>query len=79
MRVSLLLLRLRLVLVVTLLLFAVLVIGLTPHSAPREALDLLERLLVLNPERRLSAADALQHDYFRSGADLLTSQELRDM
>ena len=28
------------------------------------AVDLLDRLLALDPTRRLSAAEALQHDYF---------------
>ncbi|XP_042319600.1 mitogen-activated protein kinase 15-like isoform X3 [Sceloporus undulatus] len=36
---------------------------LLPASTPPEALDLLKRLLVFNPEKRLTAEEALQHPY----------------
>lgn len=32
-------------------------------SVPPDALDLLQRLLVFNPDKRLTAEDALQHSY----------------
>ncbi|KAL4629757.1 mitogen-activated protein kinase 15 isoform X1 [Arapaima gigas] len=34
-----------------------------PSSVPPDALDLLKRLLVFNPEKRLTAEEALQHPY----------------
>lgn len=37
--------------------------ALLPASTPPEALDLLSRLLVFAPDKRLSAAQALQHPY----------------
>ncbi|KAM5280699.1 mitogen-activated protein kinase 15 [Ctenodactylus gundi] len=37
--------------------------ALLPPETPPEALDLLRRLLVLAPDRRLTAAQALQHPY----------------
>lgn len=37
--------------------------GLLPPDTPSEALDLLKRLLVFAPDKRLSAAQALQHPY----------------
>ncbi|XP_032079124.1 mitogen-activated protein kinase 15 isoform X3 [Thamnophis elegans] len=36
---------------------------LLPASTPAQALDLLKRLLVFNPEKRLTAEEALQHPY----------------
>lgn len=36
---------------------------LLPASTPPEALDLLKRLLVFNPEKRLTAEEALEHPY----------------
>lgn len=38
---------------------------LLPPDTPPEALDLLGRLLVFAPDKRLSAAQALQHPYVR--------------
>ncbi|XP_078723050.1 extracellular signal-regulated kinase 2-like isoform X1 [Lampetra fluviatilis] len=38
-------------------------LGELARGAPPEALDLLSRLLVFNPERRLTAAEALAHPY----------------
>ncbi|XP_066482582.1 mitogen-activated protein kinase 15 isoform X2 [Tiliqua scincoides] len=38
---------------------------LLPVSTPPEALDLLKRLLVFNPEKRLTAEEALEHPYVR--------------
>ncbi|XP_053103372.1 mitogen-activated protein kinase 15 isoform X3 [Hemicordylus capensis] len=38
---------------------------LLPTSTPPQALDLLKRLLVFNPEKRLSAEEALEHPYVR--------------
>lgn len=38
---------------------------LLPVDTPPEALDLLSRLLVFAPDKRLSAAQALQHPYVR--------------
>ncbi|XP_037659440.1 mitogen-activated protein kinase 15 isoform X6 [Choloepus didactylus] len=40
--------------------------ALLPPDTPPEALDLLERLLVFAPDKRLSAAQALQHPYVQS-------------
>lgn len=37
--------------------------ALLPPDTPLEALDLLRRLLVFAPDKRLSAAQALQHPY----------------
>lgn len=37
--------------------------ALLPPDTPPEALDLLQRLLVFAPDKRLSAAQALQHPY----------------
>lgn len=37
--------------------------ALLPPDTPPEALDLLQRLLVFAPNKRLSAAQALQHPY----------------
>lgn len=34
-----------------------------PASTPAQALDLLKRLLVFNPEKRLTAEEALEHPY----------------
>ena len=34
--------------------------------ADEHALDLMEKLLALNPSNRLSAEEALKHDYFKS-------------
>ncbi|XP_008569889.1 PREDICTED: mitogen-activated protein kinase 15 isoform X2 [Galeopterus variegatus] len=39
--------------------------ALLPPDTPPEALDLLRRLLVFAPDKRLSAAQALQHPYVR--------------
>lgn len=36
---------------------------LLPASTPAQALDLLKRLLVFNPEKRLTAEEALEHPY----------------
>ncbi|XP_054241515.1 mitogen-activated protein kinase 15 [Indicator indicator] len=36
-----------------------------PSSTPLPALDLLKKLLVFNPEKRLTAEEALQHPYVR--------------
>ncbi|NXX42191.1 MK15 kinase, partial [Tricholaema leucomelas] len=38
---------------------------LLPSSTPSPALDLLKKLLVFNPEKRLTAEQALQHPYVR--------------
>uniref|UniRef100_A0A8D0H7X0 mitogen-activated protein kinase n=1 Tax=Sphenodon punctatus TaxID=8508 RepID=A0A8D0H7X0_SPHPU len=38
---------------------------LLPASAPPEALDLLKKLLVFNPEKRLTAEEALEHPYVK--------------
>ncbi|KAB1258130.1 Mitogen-activated protein kinase 15 [Camelus dromedarius] len=40
--------------------------ALLPADTPPEALDLLKRLLVFAPDKRLSAAQALQHPYVQS-------------
>uniref|UniRef100_A0A8C0IYD3 Protein kinase domain-containing protein n=1 Tax=Chelonoidis abingdonii TaxID=106734 RepID=A0A8C0IYD3_CHEAB len=37
-----------------------------PSSTPAHALDLLKRLLVFNPDKRLTAEEALQHPYVKS-------------
>ncbi|XP_053873240.1 mitogen-activated protein kinase 15 isoform X6 [Malaclemys terrapin pileata] len=37
-----------------------------PPSTPPHALDLLKRLLVFNPDKRLTAEEALQHPYVKS-------------
>lgn len=37
--------------------------ALLPPDTPPEALDLLRRLLVFAPDKRLSAAQALEHPY----------------
>lgn len=37
--------------------------NLMPPSVPPDALDLLQRLLVFNPDKRLTAEEALQHAY----------------
>ena len=34
------------------------------HSFPPHAVDLLEKLLQLDPTKRITAADAMDHDYF---------------
>lgn len=47
-------------------------------SASNEALDLLEKLLVLNPKKRLSVDQALEHSYFkdcRNKVDEIVSSE----
>ncbi|XP_074842474.1 mitogen-activated protein kinase 15 isoform X2 [Carettochelys insculpta] len=36
-----------------------------PSSTPPDALDLLKRLLVFNPDKRLTAEEALQHPYVK--------------
>ncbi|KAM4689948.1 LOW QUALITY PROTEIN: mitogen-activated protein kinase 15 [Rhinophrynus dorsalis] len=38
---------------------------LLPSTCPPEALDLLTRLLIFNPDKRLTAEEALQHPYVR--------------
>ncbi|XP_033011976.1 mitogen-activated protein kinase 15 isoform X2 [Lacerta agilis] len=38
---------------------------LLPTSTPTQALDLLKRLLVFNPEKRLTVEEALEHPYMR--------------
>ncbi|KAF6002765.1 hypothetical protein CCYA_CCYA08G2392 [Cyanidiococcus yangmingshanensis] len=38
------------------------------RAAPPAALDLLARMLALNPNERISAKEALAHDYFHTGA-----------
>lgn len=39
--------------------------ALLPADTPPEALDLLRRLLAFAPDKRLTAAQALQHPYVR--------------
>ena len=34
------------------------------HSFKKEALDLVDALLTMDPTKRMSAKDALDHDYF---------------
>jgi serine/threonine-protein kinase BUR1 len=34
------------------------------HSIGKETCDLLDRLLTCNPRERITAAQALEHDYF---------------
>lgn len=36
-----------------------------PSSTPLPALDLLKKLLVFNPDKRLTAEEALQHPYVK--------------
>ncbi|CBB15978.1 Cyclin-dependent kinase 12 [Caenorhabditis elegans] len=36
------------------------------HIMPREAVDLLDKMLTLNPEKRISAKEALNHPWIRS-------------
>jgi serine/threonine protein kinase len=38
-------------------------------SLPKEAVDLLSRLLCVNPIQRISALDAFDHDFFYTGVD----------
>jgi serine/threonine protein kinase len=38
-------------------------------NIPKPALDLISRMLVLNPKHRITAAQALQHPYFRIGPE----------
>lgn len=40
-------------------------------AALAHPLNLIEKLIVLNPTRRLSASDALQHPWFMSGVPLI--------
>ena len=35
------------------------------RDAPSDGIDLVSKLLVFNPHKRLTAAEALQHDYVR--------------
>jgi mitogen-activated protein kinase 15 len=35
------------------------------RNAPLDGIDLVSKLLVFNPHKRLTAAQALQHDYVR--------------
>lgn len=44
--------------------------------ACNEGLDLLEKLLTLDPSRRITATEALQHAYFTSTDDLLDMDEI---
>lgn len=37
-------------------------------SLPADALDLLQKLLAMNPRQRITAAEALRHPFFTSAA-----------
>ena len=47
---------------------------LLPHVSA-ECIDLLKQLLIYDPEKRITAEQALQHDYFR---DLVEAERQRE-
>ncbi|KAM9165506.1 mitogen-activated protein kinase 15 isoform 1-T1 [Pangshura tecta] len=47
-----------------------------PSSTPPHALDLLKRLLVFNPDKRLTAEEALQHPYVKSQELFITLEPI---
>jgi renal tumor antigen len=49
---------------------------LMPHHIPKECVELIKQLLAYDPEERLTAAQALRHEYFR---DLWEMDQNRDM
>ncbi|KAL0231465.1 hypothetical protein GEMRC1_010869 [Eukaryota sp. GEM-RC1] len=50
-------------------------------KAPPDAVDLIKKLVVFNPNKRLSAADALQHPFVKifesTGEDIVCSAPIR--
>lgn len=45
----------------------------------KEGRDLLERMLVINPNERITAADALNHQYFKVDPQPSTYEEIADL